>query len=253
MTEIAVKILIVEDEFSIAMDLEMQLLQSGYQSAGIAVNYAEAIALTADQQPDLILMDINLKESKTGIDAAARIIDLFDTPVVFLSGNTDAGTLKAATSVRTYGFITKPYKKDDLRPAIEVALARHAEFKEAQKKDALSKHDNAEVPADLQLQHFFVRDKNQLRRIEVNTILRLEALDNYTLLYTHHNKFIISSFLKDLLHRLPTDRFIRVHRSHAVCLDAIESMEDNLLYIQGEAIPVSKSYREDLMQRLSIL
>jgi DNA-binding LytR/AlgR family response regulator len=253
MSESTAKILIAEDEFSIAMDLEMQLQNSGYQSVGIAVNYAEAIALAADQQPDLILMDINLNDSKTGIEAASRIIQLFDIPIVFISGNTDSLTLKAATSVRSYGFIAKPYKSDDLRPAIEVALARHAEYKEAQKNDALSAHGNAEMPADVQLQHFFVRDKNQLKRINLEEILRLEALDNYTLLYTRDNKFIISSFLKDLLMRMPSDCFIRVHRSHAVHLNAISSMEDNLIYIHGQAVPVSKSYREELLQRLNIL
>jgi diguanylate cyclase (GGDEF)-like protein/PAS domain S-box-containing protein len=120
-----VRVLIVEDEAVIALDLAQQLRSFGYEVVGIASSGRRAMELTAAQQPDLIMMDIVIKGSQDGVETARRIHTEFDVPVVFLTAYGDAGTVERVKQVAPHGFLIKPFRPADLRNAIEVALVRH--------------------------------------------------------------------------------------------------------------------------------
>ncbi len=247
------RILIVEDEFSIAMDIEMRLQNLEYNPVGIASNYHEAIGMAADHNPDLVLMDINLDGSKTGIEAADSIRNMFNIPVVFLTANADPATFESANSVKPFGFVLKPFKDIDLKNNIEIAFSRHKEYIEHLKEIELHKKSLSEIEQMASGDSLFIKEKGQMVRLELNTVIRLEALDNYTLLFTESGKKVITGFLKDVLAKLSPNRFIRVHRSHAVAISKIDRIEDNLVYLGDTAIPVSKSYRSDLNDKIKVI
>lgn len=122
---VSAKILVVEDEGLIALDIESHLIDLGYQVPGIAETGADAILLALEAQPDLVLMDIRLKGNIDGIQAAAKITDKLDIPIIFLTAFADADTLNKAKQVSPFGYILKPFDPMDLRTSIEIALHKH--------------------------------------------------------------------------------------------------------------------------------
>lgn len=118
-------ILIVEDESIIALDIKRSLLGLGYQVLAIADNGEEAIALTGEQSPDLVLMDIRLRGDMDGMTAALRLREQHNVPVIFLTAHADEATLRQATTTTPFGYIVKPFETHALTTTIEVALTRH--------------------------------------------------------------------------------------------------------------------------------
>ena len=118
-------ILVVEDEGLIALDIESHLLDLGYQVPGMAETGADAVLLAMEAQPDLVLMDIRLKGEIDGIQAAAKITERLDIPIIFLTAFADAETLNNAKQVSPFGYILKPFDPLDLRTSIEIALHKH--------------------------------------------------------------------------------------------------------------------------------
>lgn len=121
-----IKILIVEDESIIAMNLKETLMELGYEPCGIAPNKCKTLKLLdRGITPDLILMDIYLKGPTTGIELAKELkIKLPNIPVVFLTANSEVSTIKKASETLAYGYILKPYKKSNLHATIEIALEK---------------------------------------------------------------------------------------------------------------------------------
>jgi len=119
------KILIVEDESIIAEDISSSLRRLGYQETAIADTGHGAIEIAGRMQPDLVLMDVKLKGSMDGIEAAGEIRLKIEVPVIYLTANADRQTIERAKLTDPYGYIVKPFTDRDLNSAIEIALHRH--------------------------------------------------------------------------------------------------------------------------------
>lgn len=107
------RVLIVEDEAVLAMDMEFSLTQSGFDVVGIADSEREAVLLVDEQRPDLVLMDITLRGDGNGLAAARAIADR-EAKIVFVSASSDPATLAAAEALHPLGFIRKPYAGQEL-------------------------------------------------------------------------------------------------------------------------------------------
>lgn len=116
------RILIVEDETIIAMDLESSLKGLGYEVTSIVSTGEEAIEKAEAENPDLILMDIRVEGEMDGIEAAAEIRGRFDIPVIFSTAYLDAERLDRAKVTMPFGYLLKPIQNRDLRVTIEMAL-----------------------------------------------------------------------------------------------------------------------------------
>jgi CheY-like chemotaxis protein len=119
------RILIVEDESIVVLDLEHRLTTLGYAVCACAASGKGAIQQAADRRPDLVLMDIRLRGEMDGIEAAKAIRARFDIPVVFLTALADEDSLKRAESAAPYGYVYKPFEDTELQSAIELALRQH--------------------------------------------------------------------------------------------------------------------------------
>jgi signal transduction histidine kinase len=119
------KILIVEDESIIALDIKTSLIESGYEVVAIAVSGNEAIEQAKCHQPNLILMDIRLRDSMDGIEAAGQISQISPVPIIFLTAHTDKDTLDRAKKTEPFGYLIKPFDDYSLITTIEIALARY--------------------------------------------------------------------------------------------------------------------------------
>jgi CheY-like chemotaxis protein/DNA-binding PadR family transcriptional regulator len=129
------KILIVDDEALITMQLEERLSKLGYKIAGMAASGEEAIGKAKTLKPDIVLMDIVMPGEINGIEAAKLIHSELDIPIIFVTAYADDAIIEKAKCVNPYGYIVKPFNPLELKAAIEVALFR----KSAEQKGSVSK------------------------------------------------------------------------------------------------------------------
>lgn len=119
-------ILVVEDKAIIAKDVQATLQKAGYLVPAIASSGEKAIRKAAELQPNLILMDIRLKGQMDGIEAAQKIREKYDIPIIFLTAHADEETLKRAVLTEPFGYILKPFEARVLEVAVQVALYKHS-------------------------------------------------------------------------------------------------------------------------------
>ena len=119
------KILVVEDEAVIAMDIEDRLERMGYEVVGNATNGEQAIKLAERHRPDLALMDIHIRGDRDGIEVAAIVAERFDIPCVFLTAYSDEATIQRAIRTQANGYLLKPFQDREMRATIELALTKH--------------------------------------------------------------------------------------------------------------------------------
>jgi len=131
------RILIVEDEKIIALDLQRRLERFGFSVVGMAASGAEAIELASEREPDIILMDIRLEGDMDGIEASKLIRARFAIPVIFLTAYTDERTLDRAKEVEPFGYILKPFKERELYTTIDIALYKNSIDKKLRKQERL--------------------------------------------------------------------------------------------------------------------
>lgn len=121
--DLASRVLIIEDETIIALDLENLVVETGHHVAGIATTRDEAIRMALECKPDLILTDIQLADDSSGIDAAAAILREFDIPVIFITAYPER-LLTGQRPEPTY-LISKPFSRDTVKATIGQALFFH--------------------------------------------------------------------------------------------------------------------------------
>jgi two-component system, response regulator PdtaR len=120
------KVLVVEDEALIRMDLAEMLVEEGYVVAGEAGDGEQAVELARSLHPDLVIMDIKMPKSD-GIAAAATIVDERIAPVVMLTAFSQRELIEQARDAGAMAYLVKPFARHELVPAIELAVSRYAE------------------------------------------------------------------------------------------------------------------------------
>ena len=119
------KILVVENESIVAMDIKNRLMRLGYDVPSIAYAGEEAVEKATKICPDLVLMDIMLRGEMDGIEASRLIHERLDVPVVYLTAFSDEDTLQRAKITGPFGYIIKPFEDRELHVALEIALYKH--------------------------------------------------------------------------------------------------------------------------------
>lgn len=121
------KVLIVEDEPIVAMDLKQEVQELGYEVVGVAESADEALVNVQATMPDFALMDIRIAGSLDGIQTARALRHWYRVPSIFLTSYTDDTTLARAARTLPYGYLTKPFKSAELRATLRMALDRSRE------------------------------------------------------------------------------------------------------------------------------
>lgn len=115
----ALRVLVCEDEWLIAMTIEDVLTDAGVEVVGVAPNAAAALALVEEEQPDYAIMDIQLQGGDDGVALAGRLWREHGVRSLFVSGNIDDATRLAAGPARPVGFLSKPFSRDELLLAVK--------------------------------------------------------------------------------------------------------------------------------------
>jgi CheY-like chemotaxis protein len=116
------KILVVEDESVVTLDIQDHLVSLGYEVSATAASGEEAIRKAAQTNPDLVLMDIKLKGKMDGVEAAEQIQARFGVPVIYLSAFSDWTTMQRAKATHPFAYLLKPVEESHLSSILEMAL-----------------------------------------------------------------------------------------------------------------------------------
>ncbi len=229
-------ILIVEDEPIIADDIAMVLGKNNYKIGGIVDSAEDAIKQLQTAKFELTLLDINIEGKMDGVKLAHYINGWFKIPFVFLTSYYDNNTLQRVKATNPYGYVVKPFAEGDLVANIELALMKSSK--------------NFDKPVS---DKFFIRSNSGLNSIHPDEILYAESDDNYANIYTVDKKHVVSHTLKSVEEQLAGRSFIRTHKSYLVNFSKVTSIHEGYVFIQDIKIPIGRTYKEQLLQNLSIL
>lgn len=241
------KIMIVEDEVNYSDTLEMIVDELGYETVGVADHGAIAQDLFKKKKPDLVLMDINIKGDLTGIDLARTFQVKRSVPIIFITSYEDESTFIQAKHTGPFAYLTKPFDPTQLQRNIELAL----QYAHADGQRVFENQSEVVLASTC----FFVKERNKLVKVPVRDILWIEVQDKYCTLHTKSKKFALRKSLKELASELDPQTFVQTHRSFVVNALEIDDIDLNLysLKIHGADIPLGRSYKEELLQRLQML
>lgn len=238
---------IVEDDMIIAGAITEMLQSIGYEVPDNATRYSEAIEMIEREKPDLLLLDIILVGQLDGIDVAETVRNKFGIPFIFLTANLDSKTVERAKKVMPSAYLAKPVTRDQLYSAIEIAFSN---FNSQQVKDPVS---NAKAIAKSKKAWIFVKDGHAYRKISYDDLLYLQSEANYVALHlSSGKKLLVRSSLDDFIVQLDPLLFFRIHRGYAVNMDKVEGVFPTEVSVEGVTIPVGRTYKELLFNRLGL-
>src|SRR5579859_1173266 len=195
----------------------------------------EAYNLLQEQAVDLLLLDIEMP-GMSGIQLV-RDLGAHRPVIIFTTSKKDYAS--EAFDLNVADYIVKP-----ITPArFHQAIGKAREIIE-------SNQEEVKWTAE---EFLFIRDSAIIRRLKVDDILFVEAMGDYVKLHTPQKFYAVHTTLKVVEDRLPSTRFLRVHRSYLVALNKIDTIQEGVLIIYDKPIPVADAYRKSLNQRMNIL
>ena len=237
-TNFALKILIVEDDFSFALDLQMLVEKLGYHVEAIVDNAENARELIQRKAPDAILMDIDLKGKMTGLELA-ELIQKKNIPTLFITSYQDTDTYERAKNLKMIGFLVKPLNDLTLISAIEACL-----------KDIPRSSEDKTL--NLLNESLLIKKGKLYYKVNLRDIYSIESEREYVIIYTADSKFVMRDSLKNLMGMLDGFSFFKSHQSHIINLNFLDSIniEDSVaLMTNGQNVPISRRNRKMIEQQ----
>jgi two-component system, LytTR family, response regulator LytT len=235
------KILIVEDELIVAEDIRSHLIKMGYTVTGIAASYDEAVALLNSGLPDLVMLDIMIKGSKTGIDLGRYVREHYASlPIIYLTSLSDKKTIEQVKETHPDAFLLKPFRAEHLFTSIEIAIA---------KLSLSDKSPEEKEKCHLQVKDsLFLKKDNLFYKVKIKDILFFKAEGNYLVIYvSNSSKYTIRLPVKEFVELLTDYTFFQVHKSYVINLEYVDAVSPSSVRIKTHEIPLSKNKRDEFM------
>jgi DNA-binding LytR/AlgR family response regulator len=214
----------------------------GYSVSGIASSYDEAVRMLASEAPDLVLLDIMIKGSKSGIDVGHYIQENLKVPFIYLSSLSDKKTIEQAKETHPNAYLLKPFRAENLFASIEIAIENAASPEISQ--PAREEHSCNLVVKD----SLFIKKDNLFHKVKIKDILFIKAEGNYLEINVNTGaKHIIRSTIKSFLEFLGEFPFFQTHKSYVINLDYIDTVSYTFVKIQKHEVPLSQSKKDELL------
>ena len=234
------EILIIEDNLSFALELEITLAKWGCKNVKTVNNSVDAFNVLDSFMTDIILMDINLQGELNGIQIAERIQNT-GIPIIYMTGQKSEKLYESAKKTNLSSYLVKPFDNLTLKSAIETGV-KSKPFKE-------------KVAVDEKINSFYIRKGKSIKKILTDDIDFIVSDANYCDLYHNDVKSTIKSSLKRIFEQLPEQEFLRVHNQYIVRVSKIDEifLSKGEIMIDNNVIPIGRSYKKKLKERLKML
>lgn len=239
-------ILIVEDNFSFALELEITIKELDHNLISIVDNSGDALVEILDKKPDLILMDIDIKGKLSGLDIAEKISHL-KIPIIFITSFANDEHYDKAESIFYSTYIIKPVDKYTLKAAINLLMrSSYKTLKSSTTTDFNFKNGD-----------LYLKSKNDFYRIEIGDIIIIESDRVYckTILINanrYHNRISLQEYSK----HLNTPNFIKPHRSYIININHIKKVniaENTIIMKNDFKVPISRSAKNDIKSIMKMI
>jgi len=232
------EVLIVEDNLSFAIELEMILTNWGCQTINIVNNSSDAFSILESSSTDLILMDINIQGELNGIQIAEKI-QKTGIPIIYITGQKSVDYYERAKNTNLTSYLVKPFDNLTLKSAIETSI----------------RAKSLEKDIGNSIEFFYVRKGKMLKKIPVTDIDLIVSDANYCDLHHGGSKSTVKSSLKRIVEQLPKQDFLRIHNKYVVRLSKIDEifLSKGEVIINDLSIPIGRSYKKQLKDRLNVI
>lgn len=238
------KILLVEDNTNLSENISELLKINGYEILRIFESADSVMEYMLESPPDLILIDIKLKGSKTGIELAHDLRNEFKVPIVFITSASGKDIISKVRHLHPDGFIVKPFTKESLITTIELALANYKSEELIENRASMVK--SANTPDEL-----FIRENGWLKKIRIDDIHWIKAEGTYTQLYAEGKQYTLRNTAKEILSKLNEDQFHRIHKSYIINLKKIDAFNSSTVKIDDSEIPIGRNYYKELINMVN--
>ena len=195
----------------------------------------EAYNFIQEDDVDLFFLDIEMP-GMTGLELTKNLGNC--CPVIIFT------TSKSEYAVEAFELNVADYLIKPVTPARFIKAVNKAREILSSQKEQLSSTDD---------EFIFIRDTNIIRKLKIEDLLYAEALGDYVKLYTTEKMYAVHNTLKSIEERLPSEKFLRIHRSFIIALNKIDTVQDGGVVIGKKFLPVADSYRKSLNQRINVL
>lgn len=243
----------------IAQDLHLKAtLESLLNSLGYLLEvYGEFPTAEEFQQqafaPEVLLIEVQ-PETFDEAEVIAKQANINrKTPVIYIAGNKEEGFFNKIKETKPFGFILKPVDLGEIKRVVELAVAY-----EANSYSSTYSGDQTPISAsglNIFKPFFFTKVGNKLRRIDPEDVLYIEVEGKYSSIQLAERKFHVKASLKEMLEKFPTNHFLRVSRNFIINLERIDHIDTSqfIVKIESREIPISRTYKDDLMNRIQLL
>lgn len=229
------KTCIIVDDEPLARELVHRYVDKlpGWEAKALCRSVADAYEALYQNSIDVIFLDINMPDV-TGIE----FLSTLRNPPLAVFTTAYAEYAAKAFDLKAVDYLVKPITEE--------------RFREAVAKVERLLHTDEVRPAAQQADHIFLKQDSRLVKVPFDAILYVEALKDFSKVHCREKPMLVSMHLKMLEDLLPADRFLRVHRSYIVALQAITALQGNIVEIGKQEIPVGATYKEELLKRLGV-
>ena len=243
------EILIVEDNLVVVDSVVRMLSKLGYDKVECVTDYNAAVKILSLKKTHLVLIDILLSGKETGIELGGYIRENRNIPFIFITSNSDRHTVAEAKKVTPNGYLVKPFEKEDLFTAIEIALFNFREQLPTSKEGNVldSDTDTTALLSD----SIFIKKQHIYHRISFSEILYIKADNVYLEVYTTDKTFVVRSSLKEYYTKLPSKFFYKAHKSYIVNIEHINSINAKDIVIGQKKIPITKDFKDFLIKTMN--
>jgi DNA-binding LytR/AlgR family response regulator len=202
---------------------------------GVLSSGTDALEILDSEEIDLIFLDIHMPDLN-GIDIVKNIKNL--PQIIFITS--DKGYALEAFEYNVTDYLIKPFTLPRLLQAVK-------------KASQLKQKEEKEEKSDSSSSHFFIKVDGRYVKLFFEEVLWVESFGDYIQFFTQEKRYTVHMTLKKVEERLPSEKFLRVHRQYIVNLDKIVDIQDNSILIKDKVIPISRSHKDSLMQKLNLL
>ena len=220
------KILIVEDDLLIAEMLKRMLIKLGCNVCQICTSFNRTIDyLESNKDIDLVFLDINLEDDKTGVDVAVELNSKYCIPFIYLTSYSDPKTIKLASKTFPETYLTKPFNETVLFTTLTIVK---------QKIEAKSKC-------------IIIKDGSKTVKVSSDELLYIKKEGNYLEVFTKSERYVVRQSIDNFVKELDDSNFIRTHRSYAVQLKNVSLIKNQEITMIGTSIPLSRQYKSKVI------